>query len=307
MFLRNLGAVARAGNGAHLVGVDAPDIFDERQLRRAQGRAGALRGALVGQATAWLLERLALTTRRFRHALLLGAGRDAGQALRAAGVAQVTTADRTALLAPDAIAEPALLPFGTAAFDLVLAPWSLHTVNDLPGALLQVRRALIPDGLFLANLPGLGTLDTLRAALIAAEMEIAGRAAPRVAPFATLRDAAGLLQRAGFALPVADADAITLAYAEPLRLLAELRDAGETNALHERSRSMLAPAVLRRALDRLPRNADGRTEARIEVLSLSGWAPAATQQQPLRPGSAAARLADALGSAELPAGESPRG
>jgi SAM-dependent methyltransferase len=287
--------------------MDAPRIFDERQVRRAQARAGALRGTLIGQATAWLVERLVLTTRRFDRALLLGGGQAAAAALREAGVAHVTSADRTAVLAADAIAEPAALPFAADTFDLVVAPWCLHWVNDLPGALLQARRALVPDGLFLANLPGLGTLHALRGALIEAETAISGRAAPRVAPFATLRDAAGLLQRAGFALPVADIDQVALAYAEPFRLLAELRDAGETNAVRERARMLLAPAVLRAALDRLPRDADGRVPAEIAVLSLSGWAPAPTQQVPLRPGSAGARLAAALGTDERPAGERPGG
>lgn len=187
--------------------------------------------------------------------------------------------------------------------ELVLAPFCLHWTNDLPGTLLQARRALAPDGLFLANMAGLGTLAELREALLSAEAEITGGVRPRISPFADLRDAAGLLQRAGFALPVADADRLTLLYADPWRLLAELRAAGETNAVLARARMPLRRDVLFAALARLPRDAAGRVPASLVLLTLTGWAPAPGQQQPLRPGSAAARLADALGTAEHQAGE----
>ncbi len=278
-------------------------VFDLAQVRRARRRAAALRGELVGQALARLTDRLDDVTRKFGRALVLGTGAGAAAVLRARGVPEVVTADLTGLLAPDMVCSFEALPLGAENFDLVLAPWCLHWVNDLPGCLLQLRQALRPDGLLLANLPGLGTLAELRDALIAAEAAATGRVAPRISPFVELRDGAGLLQRAGFALPVADAERLTLSYAEPMRLLAELRQAGETNAVLARSRMPLRRDVLGGALGRLAAGADGRVSVRLEVVALTGWAPAASQPQPLRPGSARARLADALGTTETGAGE----
>lgn len=278
-------------------------VFDLAQLRRARARAGAPRAELVGQALARLTDRLDDVTSRFSRALVLGAGADAALVLRARGVGLVVTADLTATLAPDIVTSFEALPLRAEKFDLVLAPWCLHWVNDLPGCLLQLRQALLPDGLFLANLPGLGTLAELRDALIGAETDITGRTAPRVSPFMELRDGAGLLQRAGFALPVADADRLVLSYAEPLRLVAELRAAGETNAVLARARVALRRDVLGAALGRLAAGPDGRVAARLEVVTLTGWAPAPRQQRPLRPGSARTRLAAALGTTETGAGE----
>jgi NADH dehydrogenase [ubiquinone] 1 alpha subcomplex assembly factor 5 len=284
--------------------MDGPmQVFDLAQLRRARGRAGALRGELVGQALARLTDRLDDVTRKFACALVLGAGAGAASVLRARGIAQVTTADVTTLPAPDLVAGFEALPFAAQKFDVVLAPWCLHWVNDLPGCLVQLRQALQPDGLFLANLPGLGTLAELRDALIGAESTITGRVAPRISPFVDLRDGAGLLQRAGFALPVADADRLVLSYADPLRLMAELRGTGETNAVLARSRVPLRRDVLAGALGRLAKGAAGRVAARLEVVTLTGWAPAPQQQRPLRPGSARTRLAAALGTTETGAGE----
>lgn len=274
-------------------------VFDLAQLRRARGRAGPPRGELVAQALARLTDRLDDVTRRFERALVLGAGADAAAVLRARGVNAVT-ADLTAKLAPDFVASFEALPFGAEKFDLVLAPWCLHWVNDLPGCLLQLRRALAPDGLFLANLPGLGTLAELRDALIGAEAAITGRVAPRISPFMELRDGAGLLQRAGFALPVADADRLSLSYSDPLRLLAELRGAGETNAVLARARVPLRRDVLGQALARL---GTGRVCARLDIITLTAWAPAPQQPRPLRPGSARTRLAAALGTTETGTGE----
>jgi SAM-dependent methyltransferase len=215
----------------------------------------------------------------------------------------VVAADIDRAAAPHAVAEHNLLPFAAGTFDLVVAPWSLHWVDDLPGALIEARRVLAPDGLLLANLPALGSLGELRDALIAAEAAAGGGVAPRVSPFAALSDGAGLLQRAGFALPVADLDTLHLSYAEPLALLAELRACGETNSVLARARRPLRRGVVADALRRLPRGADGRVAVTLAVLTLTGWAPAPGQQAPLRPGSAAARLADALGGVEHAAGE----
>jgi SAM-dependent methyltransferase len=195
------------------------------------------------------------------------------------------------------VADEEALPFGEAQFDLVVSALSLQQVNDLPGALVQVRRILKPDGLFLACLAGGRTLFELRAALAAAEAEIEGGISPRIAPFADVRDMGGLLQRAGFALPVADIDTILVRYDDCFGLLRDLRAMGATNVLHERRRTPLRRAVLIRAAEFYRdhfADADGRIRATFDIIWLSGWAPHASQQKPLRPGSAKMRLADAL-------------
>jgi SAM-dependent methyltransferase len=204
------------------------------------------------------------------------------------------------------VADEEFLPFAEGTFDLVLSLLSLHWVNDLPGALLQAHRALKPDGLFLAAMLGGETLYELRACLLQAEGDIAGGVSPRVSPVAELRDVAGLMQRAGFALPVADADTVTVNYKNPLRLLTDLRAMGESNALIERSRAPLRRDVLMRALELYSDRfgyADGRVPATFQVIYLTGWRPHGSQPQPLRPGSAAARLAEALETEEKPAGD----
>jgi SAM-dependent methyltransferase len=175
-------------------------------------------------------------------------------------------------------------------------------VNDLPGALVQIRRCLRPDGLFLASVPGFGTLGPLREALAAAEAELRGGVSPRVSPFPELQDMAALLQRAGFALPVADAEELPLAYRTPAALLADLRDAGEANAVLARDGRVPPRALLPLALARLPAGAAGIKPV-LRLLTVTGWAPHESQSKPARPGSATARLADALGVEERSAGE----
>jgi SAM-dependent methyltransferase len=203
-------------------------------------------------------------------------------------------------------ADEEFLPFAEASLDLVLSSLSLHWVNDLPGALLQARRALRPDGLFLAAMLGGETLKELRQAMLAAEAEVSGGASPRVSPFADVADAGALLQRAGFALPVVDSDRLTFSYADPFALMAELKGLGESNATAGRRRGLTGRRQLGRAaeiyLERFA-GADGRVPATFQVLYLTAWAPAPTQQRPLRPGSAAERLADALGADERAAGD----
>ena len=193
------------------------------------------------------------------------------------------------------------LPFAPAGFDLIVSGLSLQWVNDLPGALVQIRRALAPDGLFLAAVIGGQSLTELRTALTAAEAELTGGASPRVAPFADIRDLGQLLQRAGFALPVTDVEPIVVRYASMLALMQDLRAMGATNALSERSRVPLRRAVLMRAAeiydDRFS-DADGRVRATFDIVWLSGWAPHESQQKPLAPGSARMRLADALNVSE---------
>ena len=199
------------------------------------------------------------------------------------------------------VADEEALPFAAASFDLVVSALSLQWANDLPGALVQIRRTLVPDGLFLAALVGGQSLTELRTALTAAEAELTGGASPRVAPFADVRDLGGLLQRAGFALPVTDVEPVIVRYSSMLALMQDLRAMGATNALAERSRLPLRRAVLMRAAEIYAArfgDPDGRLRATFEIVWLSGWAPHESQQKPLTPGSARMRLADALNARE---------
>jgi SAM-dependent methyltransferase len=193
------------------------------------------------------------------------------------------------------------LPFRDGAFDLIASALSLQLVNDLPGALIQIRRALRPDGLFLGAVLGGATLQELREAFLQAELELEGGISPRVAPMADIREFGGLLQRAGFALPVVDSDLLTVTYVSPLALMRDLRAMGAGNALSERRKTPLRRATLLRAAElyaeRYPA-AGGRVRASFEIIHLSGWSPHEGQQKPLRPGSAKSRLADALGVKE---------
>jgi SAM-dependent methyltransferase len=202
-----------------------------------------------------------------------------------------------------------VLPLAEGSLDLAVSALALQFANDLPGLLFQIRRALRPDGLFLAALLGGDTLTELRDAFAAAESEVEGGVSPRVAPFADLRDAGALLQRAGFALPVADVDRVTVRYDTVFDLMLDLRRMGATNALIERRRTPLRRATLFRMAEVYAErfaDADKRLRATFEIVWVSGWAPHESQQKPLRPGSAKTRLADALGTKEIPSGEKPR-
>jgi SAM-dependent methyltransferase len=204
------------------------------------------------------------------------------------------------------VADEEALPFRDASLDLVVSALSLQFVNDLPGALVQIRRALKPDGLFLAALLGGETLTELRQAFAAAESDVEGGISPHVAPFADLRDLGALSQRAGFALPVTDTDRVVVRYDTVFGLMHDLRRMGATNALHDRRRTPLKRATLMRMAEIYMQrfaDADGRVRATFEIVWLSGWAPDPSQQQPLKPGSAKARLADALGTREVSTGE----
>ncbi len=198
------------------------------------------------------------------------------------------------------------LPFAEASLDLVVSTLALHWTNDLVGALIQIRRALKPDGLFIGALLGGASLTELRQCLLAAESELSGGAGLRVSPFADAFDGAALLQRAGFALPVADVDRVTVRYGHPIALLRDLRAMGETNVLLDRPRRPLPRAVLLRAMDLYAERfaqADGRVPATFEIITITGWAPHESQQKPLKPGSAKMRLADALGAVEVSTGD----
>jgi SAM-dependent methyltransferase len=207
---------------------------------------------------------------------------------------------------PALVCDEDALPFKEASLNLVVSGLALHRVNDLPGALIQIRRALCPDGLFMAALLGAGALIELRQVLLEAEAEAEGGASPRVSPFGDVREYGALLQRAGFALPVADAETLSVRYANPREVMREVRALGGGNVLLARSRKPLARHTLERA-EQLYRERhgmpDGSVKASFEIVYLSGWAPDPSQQQPLKPGSAAQRLADALGTTEHPAGD----
>ena len=275
-----------------------PVIFDRRLLRARLARAAAIGPAtfLLDRVADDIAERLSAVLRTFDIAVDLGTPTDAVRRAIAERVGTVAAV----------VADEEALPFRDASLDLVVSALALQFVNDLPGTLIQIRRALKPDGLFLAAMIGGESLAELRAAFAEAEAEVEGGVSPRVAPFADLRDLGALLQRAGFALPVTDVDRITVRYASPLALMHDLRRMGAGNALTERRRTPLRRATLRRLLEIYAErfaDPDGRIRATFEIVWLSGWAPHESQQQPLAPGSAKTRLADALRTQEISAGE----
>ena len=261
---------------------DQAEIFDRAAVRRHRDRAAATVfevSPILEDVAGRLLDRLEDTTRSFTAALDVGGRGIIAPRLRAAGIPTVAM-DLSAPMAalsgpPTVVGDEEALPFGANSFDLVVANLSLHWVNDLPGALIQLRRALRPEGLLLASLPLLGTLDEVRRALTETETELRGGVSPRISPFPDLRDCAGLLQRAGFTLPVADVEDIDLLYANPLALLRDLQAAGERNAIGERSRSVPPRALFPAALMKLPVNEDGRITARLRLGIMTGWAPPA--------------------------------
>jgi len=298
-----------------------PRLFDRTLHRRRLDRAAkGYAGFLKRRAAEDLVERLAAVRRDFPVAVDLGA-RDGGfaRALAASDAAAkvgllVETDLSTAMLAsragPRLVADEERLPFAAESLDLVVTSLALHWTNDFVGALIQIRQALKPDGLFLAAMLGGSTLSELRAALTAAELELSGGAGPRVSPFADAFDAAGLLQRAGFALPVTDIDRVTVRYDHALALMTDLRAMGETSVLVEGAGRPLTRPLLARAAEIYARrfaDPDGRIVATFEILALTGWAPHASQPKPLAPGSAKLRLADALHAREHSAGEKAGG
>ena len=295
------------------------NVFDRRLVRRHRDRAAGDFGHhdfLVREVAERLAERLNDVTRAFPRALDLGCHNGAlAAALGDRGAVEtLIQSDLSAAMAhlaaangrPTLVADEELLPFAPESFDLVMSVLSLHWVNDLPGTLIQIGRCLTPDGLFLAALLGGETLGQLRAALLQAESEVEGGASPRISPFLDLRDAGALLQRAGFALPVADRDVITVDYPDALTLMADLRAMGEANALEDRRRTPSRRATLLRAAalyQELFARDDGRLPATFDIIYLTAWAPHASQPKPLRPGSAAHSLAEALDTREIPAGD----
>lgn len=299
-----------------------PVLFDRALHRRRLERAApAYAGFLKQRAAEDAALRLEAIMRRFPLAVDLGA-RDGAFARALAdnpeAAGKIDTLVETDLsprmlagrAGPRLVVDEERLPFAPASLDLLVSTLALHWTNDLVGALIQIRRALRPDGLFIGAMLGGATLTELRQSLLEAEAEISGGAGLRVSPFADAFDAAGLLQRAGFALPVADVDRVRVRYASPLSLLADLRAMGETNILFDRPRKPLSRRVLMRAMELYVARfaeADGRVPATFEIVTVTGWAPHESQQKPLRPGSAKMRLADALGAVERSAGEKPGG
>jgi len=305
---------------------DAPDIqtvFDRAVVRRHRERVAASLADydfLLREVAERLADRLDDVKRSFPLALDLGchdgtlaatlAGRGGIETLVQADIAEgmarrARDADSPLAHRPTVVADEELLPFAERRFDLVLSAMSLHWVNDLPGALLQINHALKPDGLFLAALPGGETLYELRQSLLMAESELEGGAGPRVSPFAQLQDAAGLLQRAGFALPVCDVDTITVRYPNALKLMDDLRGMGESNAVHARRKGWSRRETLLHAAEIYQEtfgDDEGGIPATFQIIFLTAWRPDASQPQPLRPGSAEARLAEALDTEEIRSG-----
>jgi NADH dehydrogenase [ubiquinone] 1 alpha subcomplex assembly factor 5 len=295
---------------------DTPHVFDRRLLVQRRERAAANAQAyefLLERVAEDIVARLSAIHRQFPIALNLGAahglvGRRLGHV---PGIELVIDAEASpAMLAGSdgckVRMDEEALPFADQSLDLVVSGLALQFVNDLPGTLVQIRRALKPDGLLLATMLGGQTLHELRAAFLQAEEEIDGGVSPRVAPFADVRDVGALLQRAQFSLPVADSDTLTVTYSDPLALMRELRGMGATNVLLARRRSWLKKTTLMRTMEIYVERfglSDGRVPATFELITLTGWAPHESQQKALQPGSATVRLADALGTREQSTGE----
>ncbi len=305
------------------------NVFDRALVRLHRERATAALDAhdfLFREAAGRLTERLEDVKRRFPVALDLGChgGEIAGALGSRGGIETLVQCDLSVAMArqarqrfaggspraaPVLVADEEALPFAEGAFDLVLSSLTFHWVNDLPGTLAQIRRCLKPDGLFMAAVLGGETLKELRAAWMEAELAEEGGVGLHVSPFAEIRDAGGLLQRAGFSLPVVDADTITVTYPDAMALMRELKGMGEANAALQRRRAFTRRATLARVAaeyERMFRGADGRIPATFQVITMTAWAPHESQPKPLRPGSARARLADALGAEERSAGEKAR-
>ena len=286
-------------------------IFDRESLVRKREKAAAsadIPDFLLQRVADDLEDRLSVVTRSFPLALDLTSasglltrmvqGRPGTERVIATehSIALVRHADLAAI-----VCDEEALPFAAQSFDLAVSGLSLQFVNDLPGALTQIRQALKPDGLFLGAILGGGTLSELRQATLQAEAEVSGGASPRVAPFADVRDLGSLLQRAGFALPVADSDVVKVTYPTPLHLMRELKAMAAGNILVDRRKVPMTRSLLMRIAEIYAEQfseRDGRVVATFEILTLTGWAPHESQQKPLQPGSARTRLADALGVEE---------
>jgi NADH dehydrogenase [ubiquinone] 1 alpha subcomplex assembly factor 5 len=277
-------------------------IFDRARLRHNRRRAAAHAhnaDFLVEWAERHTSDRLQDVKRKFPLALQIG-GRNSLSTPQIGHLLRMDTQGKA-----DIIAEEELFPFAPQSFDLITSTLQLHAVNDLPGALVQIKQSLKPDGLLLTSMFGGETLFELRESLMHAEIETHGGASPRVFPFADKPQAGALLQRAGFALPVIDSEIITVTYDNMFKLLHDLRFMGEGNIIKARQKKNPGRTFFVKAAEYYAKNfaePDGRIRASFEIIFLIGWAPHASQQQPLRPGSAQNRLADALEATEIKAG-----
>lgn len=285
----------------------APRIFDLEVLNSRRTRAApraASHDFLLAHVAEDLSDRLAIVTREFPFALNLGAhnGLLSHRLSGKNGIKAITNYEScAALLAscpkPACLGSLEALPFQQDTFDLVVSGLSLQWVNDLPGTLIQTCRTLKPDGLFLAALVGGETLTELRQSWLLAETEMSGGASPRVAPFADVRDLGGLVQRAGFALPVVDSETLTVTYPDPIALMREIKAMGASNMLSDRRPVPVTRSLLFRAAEiyaeRFARP-DGRIPATFEIITITAWKPGPNQPKPLKPGSAKISLTDVL-------------
>ena len=299
--------------------IESMNVFNRAAVRHHRDRAATKLSAhdfLFAESAERLADRLDDVTRSFPLALDLGChGGELARALGGRGsIETLIQSDLSPALAalanekggPALASDEEVLPFAEMSLDLVLSNLSIHWVNDLPGMLVQVRQALKPDGLFLAAVLGGNTLHELRTSLFEAETEVEGGVSPRFSPLIDVRDLGNLMTRAGFALPVVDAETVTVSYSDPLKLLLDLRGMGETNANRDRRLTFTRRATLTRACEiYLETHADaaGRIPATFEIITMTAWAPDPSQQKPLRPGSAQSQLADALDLDTEPLGE----
>lgn len=278
------------------------EIFCPRTLRARKTRSAAQFSEysfLHQWATRQMLDRLGDIKRAFQNVLHIG-GRSGGDFKER--FSNLIIQDEVEAFAPDVVADAQFMPYAPGSFDLILSTLDLHTINDLPGSLLQIRKTLKPDGLFMAALFGGESLHQLRQSLTEAELSLKGGISPRVSPFADKQQMGGLLQRAGFSLPVVDSEIITVTYENMFKLMRDLRGMGESNAIAKRSRANPGKALFFEAARQYQEKyaeEDGRIPAHFEIIFLLGWCPHSSQQQPLKPGSADIRLADALRTEEI--------
>lgn len=289
-------------------------VFDRDQIARQRTRSAVSDKEnffLFDWAMKQIEDRLSVIRRNFPVCVQIGARGKAPDQNRF-GIETLITTDLSSTLlknsAHGVVCHEDFFPFAPASVDLVISPLCLHTVNDLPGALLQIRQSLKPDGAFVSAILGGETLYELRQCLAEAELSLSGGISPRVAPFADKPQMGGLLQRAEFSLPVVDSDIITVTYNSAFALMHDLRRMGEGNAIESRNRLFSRRDLFLRANELYAQrfcDPDGRIRASFEIIFLLGWSPHASQQKPLRPGSAEHRLADALGTQEIATGERP--
>jgi len=288
-----------------------PQIFDRALMNQRRARVAATASGhdfLLKRVAEDFSERLEAVRRAFPVAADIGAHHGVlGRALtgKVGSKAFISLEETPQLLAQcrgeRILGHAEALPLAPLSLDLAVSALWLHLINDLPGALLQIRRALKPDGLLMASVLGGATLRELREAWLTAEADVLGGASPRVAPFADVRDLGGLLQRAGYALPVVDSETVNVTYANPLALMREIKAMGASNMLCERSRRPVSRRLLMRAVELYAERfalGNGRVPATFEIITLTAWVPHDSQPKPLRPGSATTRLADVLGTTE---------